>query len=152
MCGNKNRPVRDDWDLVKDEIMTLVIRTKIEQHKAVRDILLSTGNCTLIKHASNDPYWADNGNDSGKNMLGTILMKVRNSLPDYTGTFYLPQWLAYPDVHPYDIFWRMGTGEDYIMKYGKWFYSISEDAQREYKRYFKPSKDWEDTDDEEDEG
>ena len=92
------------------------------------------------------------GDGSGKNILGIILMETRNSLPEYTGNFYLPQWLAYPDVHPYDIFWRMGIGEDYVMKYGKWLYSISKEAQREYRRYFKPPKGWEDWEDEEDEG
>ena len=150
MGQEKDRPLRSDWNLVRDEIMRLAVKAKVEQHKVVRDILLSTGNCTLIKHTSNDFYWADNGDGGGKNMLGIVLMEIRNSLPEYTGTFYLPQWLAYPDVHPYDIFWRMGTGEDYIMKYGEWFYSISEDAQKEYKRYFKPPKDWEDGEDEED--
>lgn len=143
MGREHRRPLRDDWELVKEDIMRQAVKAKVEQHKEFRDILLSTGDCVLIEHTSNDSYWADNGDGSGKNMLGIILMEVRNSLPEYTGTYFQPQWIAYPGVHPYEMFWRMGSGEDYVMNLGQWFYSLSEEARREYNRYYKPPKDWE---------
>jgi predicted NAD-dependent protein-ADP-ribosyltransferase YbiA (DUF1768 family) len=41
---------------------------------------METGDATLIEHTANDSYWADGGDGSGKNMLGIILMEVRNKL------------------------------------------------------------------------
>jgi O-acetyl-ADP-ribose deacetylase (regulator of RNase III) len=44
------------------------------------DTLLSTGNDYLVEHTKNDSYWADGGDGTGKNMLGIILMEVRDSI------------------------------------------------------------------------
>ena len=43
-------------------------------------MLLGTGEATLVEHTSNDAYWGDGGDGSGKNMLGQILMKIRDEL------------------------------------------------------------------------
>jgi N-glycosidase YbiA len=43
-------------------------------------LLLSTGEFKLVEHTENDNYWGDGGDGSGKNMLGRILMQVRESL------------------------------------------------------------------------
>lgn len=147
MGRDRNKPLRKDWELCKDDIMRIAIQAKIEQHKEVKDILISTGNCILIEHTSNDSYWADNGDGTGLNMLGKILMDIRNNLDEYTGKFYLPQWIAYPNIHPYDMFWRMGEGESYVMKFAQWFYSLSKEAQKEYNGYFASPKEWKEIDD-----
>lgn len=147
MGRDRNKPLRTDWELCKDDIMRIAIRAKIEQHKVVRDILLSTGDCILIEHTSNDAYWADNGDGTGINMLGKMLMEVRGCLPEYKGEFYLPQWITYPNIHPYDMFWRMGGGEDYVMKLAQWFYGLSKEAQIEYESYFTPPKEWREQED-----
>jgi predicted NAD-dependent protein-ADP-ribosyltransferase YbiA (DUF1768 family) len=34
----------------------------------------------IIEHTKNDNYWADGGDGSGKNMLGKILMEIRDEL------------------------------------------------------------------------
>jgi predicted NAD-dependent protein-ADP-ribosyltransferase YbiA (DUF1768 family) len=34
----------------------------------------------LIEQTQNDAYWGDGGNGSGKNMLGRILMEVREKI------------------------------------------------------------------------
>ncbi len=143
MGRNRNRPLRKDWEQVKDEIMVKAVNAKIDQYLEVKEILLSTGNCFLIEHTTNDSYWADGGDGSGKNMLGVILMELRNSLEGYSEKFYLPQWLAYPNIHPYDMFWRMGEGETYVMNLAEWFYKLSTEAQREYETYFVAPKEWE---------
>ena len=41
---------------------------------------MATGDAKLIEHTRNDKYWADAGDGSGKNMLGILLMKVREEL------------------------------------------------------------------------
>lgn len=143
MGRDRNHLLRKDWEDCKDDVMHLAILTKIEQHKTVKDILLSTGNCTLVEHTRSDAYWVDNGDGTGKNMLGIILMKIRASIKEFDGRFFLPQWLAYPDIHPDDMFWRMGTGEIYVIQFAEWFYSLTQEAQNEYNRYFIPPKEWE---------
>ena len=35
---------------------------------------------SIVEHTENDGYWGDGGDGSGKNMLGQILMRVREEL------------------------------------------------------------------------
>ena len=66
--------------MVKDDIMREVVMAKFTQHKALTATLLSTGDAMLVEHTANDNYWADGGDGSGKNMLGKILMEVREAI------------------------------------------------------------------------
>jgi len=77
---NRSFPLRRDWEQVKDSIMEQVVYAKFTQHKNLTALLLSTGAATLIEHTTNDSYWADGGDGSGKNMLGIILMKLRQRI------------------------------------------------------------------------
>ncbi|WP_373458214.1 NADAR domain-containing protein [Paenibacillus harenae] len=45
-------------------------------------ILLSTGDCTIVEHTTNDAYWGDGGNGHGQNRLGTLLMEIRDGVED----------------------------------------------------------------------
>ncbi len=72
--------VRGDWEAVRDEVMLVALRAKFTQHADLRDILLGTGSETLVEHTTNDRYWADGGDGSGANMLGKLLMRVRDEL------------------------------------------------------------------------
>lgn len=58
-------------------IMREVVRAKFIQHDDIRQILLSTGDAKIVEHTVNDSYWGDG---SGTNMLGQILMEVRDAL------------------------------------------------------------------------
>ncbi|CAF0796903.1 unnamed protein product [Adineta steineri] len=72
--------VRSDWDYVKDDIMYDACLAKFQQHPKLKELLLSTGDRTLIEHTKNDSYWADGGDGTGRNQLGITLMKVRHHL------------------------------------------------------------------------
>lgn len=80
MGRDRKKPLRRDWEAVKDEIMLKAVRAKFTQHDDIRAILLATGDAKLIEHTSNDRYWADGGDGSGRNRLGAILMQVREEL------------------------------------------------------------------------
>ena len=80
MGRDRKKPLRRDWESVKVGIMRDVVRAKFAQHEDIRQILLSTGNAKIIEHTENDSYWGDGGDGSGKNMLGRILMEVREEL------------------------------------------------------------------------
>lgn len=77
---NRYRPMRADWEKIKDDVMMVALRAKFTQHPDLKELLLSTGNCTLTEHTSNDRYWGDGGDGSGKNMLGKLLVKLRDEL------------------------------------------------------------------------
>ena len=71
---------RSDWDGVKDDVMLKALRLKFMQHDKLQRKLLETGDKTLIEHTTNDSYWGDGGDGSGRNMLGKLLMQVRGDL------------------------------------------------------------------------
>lgn len=75
-------PIKSDWEQIKDDVMTRAVTEKIRQHESLRALLLSTGDAELVEHTTNDSYWADGGDGSGKNKLGLILMEVREQLKD----------------------------------------------------------------------
>ncbi|HUR55185.1 MAG TPA: NADAR domain-containing protein [Gemmataceae bacterium] len=80
MGRDRKRPLRRDWESVKDGIMLDAVRAKFTQHDDLKAILLGTGDAKLVEHTANDSYWGDGGDGSGKNRLGQILMKVRDEL------------------------------------------------------------------------
>jgi N-glycosidase YbiA len=77
---DRNHPLRCDWEQVKDDVMRKAVTAKFTQHPALRELLLSTGTSWLVEHTKNDTYWADGGDGTGKNMLGRILMELRDEL------------------------------------------------------------------------
>jgi ribA/ribD-fused uncharacterized protein len=76
----RSQPSRPDWEEVKDAVMCEVVLAKFTQHPYLRKLLLSTGDALLVEHTENDPYWGDGGDGSGQNMLGQVLMRVREQL------------------------------------------------------------------------
>ena len=74
---SRERPLRADWDKVKDEIMLRALRTKFTQHPDIQSILRSTAGAALVEHTANDRYWGDGGDGSGLNRLGSLLEQVR---------------------------------------------------------------------------
>jgi ribA/ribD-fused uncharacterized protein len=80
MGRSRKRPLRSDWEAVKDDVMREAVRAKFAQHPVLCDILLGTGDALLVEHTKKDRYWGDGGDGQGKNMLGKILMQVREEL------------------------------------------------------------------------
>ncbi|MBQ2936497.1 MAG: NADAR family protein [Lachnospiraceae bacterium] len=77
---NRDLPLREDWEQVKDDIMRKAVLAKFSQNEEIKNILLSTAEETIIENTSNDYYWGCGKDGSGKNMLGIILMEVREKL------------------------------------------------------------------------
>lgn len=80
MGRDRKRPLRRDWESVKDSVMREAVLAKFTQHEELRELLLGTGDSKLVEHTVNDSYWGDGGDGTGKNMLGIILMEIRKSL------------------------------------------------------------------------
>jgi hypothetical protein len=75
--------IRSDWSKIKFDRMRQVLRAKFTQHMDLRDLLLSTGDARLVESATVDNpvnrLWGE-VNGSGKNMLGVMLMELREQL------------------------------------------------------------------------
>lgn len=80
MGRDRARPLRADWEQVKDDVMREAVRQKFRTHLDIRQILLDTGAEEIVENAPSDYYWGIGADGSGKNMLGKILMEVRDEL------------------------------------------------------------------------
>jgi ribA/ribD-fused uncharacterized protein len=68
--------------------MEMVLRLKLEQHPDLKQMLLDTGNETIIEDCTNRPrgsgkFWGaalEDGKWQGKNMLGKLWMRLRKEL------------------------------------------------------------------------
>lgn len=85
MGRDRKRPLRADWEEVKDDVMREAVRQKFRTHQDIQQILLSTGDEEIIENAPGDYYWGIGANGSGKNMLGKILMEIRAELRGEVG-------------------------------------------------------------------
>lgn len=77
---NRKFAIHADWDIRRDEVMYFAVKKKFETHKALADLLVSTGDSELQEAAPHDFYWGVGGDGSGLNKLGEILMCVRSEL------------------------------------------------------------------------
>lgn len=77
---SRKQPLRNDWAQAKDEVMRKAVLCKFSANKDIKEVLLSTGNATLVERTREDYYWGCGEDGSGLNMLGRILMEVRERL------------------------------------------------------------------------
>jgi ribA/ribD-fused uncharacterized protein len=77
---DRKKKLRKDWEAVKVGIMRQALEAKFTQHPELKELLLSTGTAKLVEHTANDHYWGDGGDGTGKNMLGMLLMGLRERL------------------------------------------------------------------------
>ncbi|MDB5336218.1 MAG: hypothetical protein JWN70_1837 [Planctomycetaceae bacterium] len=80
MGRDRKQTLRTDWETVKDDIMRQTVLAKFTQHDELRTLLLSTGSAKIVEHTENDAYWGDGGDGTGQNMLGRILVDIREQL------------------------------------------------------------------------
>ncbi len=72
--------LRPDWDEIKIRIMEDLLRLKLEQNPYVKKKLLETQNYLIVEDSPKDSFWGWGENRDGKNMLGTLWMKLRAEL------------------------------------------------------------------------
>lgn len=75
--------ITPDWSRIKFDRMREVLRAKFTQHEDLKELLLSTGDARLVEVARTDNLvnrtWGE-VNGKGQNMLGVLLMEVREEL------------------------------------------------------------------------
>lgn len=129
---NREHAIKSNWELIKDGVMKKAVYQKFYQHPDLKEKLFSTGDLEIVEHTSNDRYWADGGDGSGKNILGFILMKVRDELREYSVSEMLPPWIKYSDISEGSIGWRMGEAEGYLMEWTVWLLGLTKKDLLEY--------------------
>ena len=77
---NRELPLRKDWEDIKDEVMKKAVLAKFSQNPDIKEILLQTGDEEIVEATTDDYYWGCGSKGTGKNMLGKILMEVRELL------------------------------------------------------------------------
>ena len=83
-AGQKVR-LRADWEKIKDEVMYTVCKAYFTQCPEEKQKLLSTGKEMLVEGNNwHDNHWGicrcEKCGDRGENMLGKILMRIRDEL------------------------------------------------------------------------
>lgn len=68
-----------NWSKIKIDRMYNVLKAKFSDIE-LRQKLLDTGNSILIEDSKTDPFWGIGKTGKGKNMLGKLLMKVREEI------------------------------------------------------------------------
>jgi type I restriction enzyme S subunit len=76
---------RPDWDAVRVKIMRWCLRVKLAQNwREFGRLLLATGNHPIVEQSRKDDFWgakvADDGTLVGMNVLGRLLMELREQL------------------------------------------------------------------------
>jgi ribA/ribD-fused uncharacterized protein len=79
---DRNKPLREDWELVKESIMYKALKAKFTQHEELKNTLLGTKDTKLIENSPVDYYWGCGSNNTGQNRLGILLMRLRSELKD----------------------------------------------------------------------
>lgn len=53
-----------------------------------------------------------------------------------------PPWLKFPQLSRYDMFWRMGDGEVYRLRFAEWYSAMDDDGKARYRAIFPAPKGW----------
>ena len=77
---SRARPLREDWEAVKDDVMRQALYAKFTQHFDIQTILLETDDEEIIENTTKDHYWGIGSSGTGLNMLGKLLVELRERL------------------------------------------------------------------------
>lgn len=74
--------VRPKWNEIKVDRMRRVLRLKFDRNerRPLWEALLDTGDAVLIEDSKTDAFWGIGKKGNGKNMLGRLLMELRDQL------------------------------------------------------------------------
>lgn len=71
---------RSDWHQVNIDVMRKALRAKFEQNPRLLKMLKDTGDAVIIEASPRDWFWGEGKDGKGQNMLGKLLMELRDSL------------------------------------------------------------------------
>ena len=146
------------WNDNRFEIVKRGNIHKFNQYPKFAEYLLKTHNRILVEASPVDTIWGiglsqDNNEIEniyawrGQNLLGFTLMEVRDFLKVF-GHFQAlnnsvqPPWNEFPNIDINDLFWQMGKGEDYLIKFNDYYFKLTEREKIIYKLTNPEPFDW----------
>ena len=86
IASSNKQFIRGDWEIVKNNVMRLSLRIRTLQSQEFYDTLLSKKKKKIVEISRKDIYWGTitkaNNLLSGKNVLGRLLMELREEIID----------------------------------------------------------------------
>lgn len=73
-------PLRKDWEQVKLLVMRRGLIAKFKRNEKMKNLLLSTDNIEIVEYSKYDYFWGRNEDGAGYNMLGKLLMELREEI------------------------------------------------------------------------
>ncbi|MBS1527895.1 MAG: NADAR family protein [Bacteroidetes bacterium] len=130
------------WNNYKYEIVKQGNIHKFNQHPKLASYLIQTGDKILVEASPTDIIWGiglsqddTKANDPhqwrGSNLLGFVLMEVRDFLHSFGHFEYIKSTNALPwkinsDIDPRDFFWQMGHGEEIIANFNTYYNNLTD--------------------------
>ncbi len=71
---------RQDWNSIKILVMYKGIKAKFCNHKNLKQLLVNTNSSLLVEDSEADYFWGVGKNGDGKNVMGNLLMILRNEI------------------------------------------------------------------------
>ena len=146
------------WRKHRFEIVKLGNIHKFNQNREFGEYLLKTGERVLVESSPVDTIWGIGlSKDSldikniytwrGLNLLGFALMETRDFLKEF-GFFnssnieLCSPWRKHPKTDSSDLFWKMGPGEQYLIKFQADFNKLTSQEKTIYKLSNPESYNW----------
>lgn len=144
------------WDTHKYYIVKTGNIHKFNQNPLLAEFLLATANRIIVEASPVDTIWGIGlSQDSehinnlymwrGSNLLGFALMETRDFFSEighFENPELIPPWNQYIGIGPYDLFWRMGKGEDALTEFSKAYNAFSEKDKIIYQLTYPLPPDW----------
>lgn len=77
---DRARPLRPDWEQARVDVMRKVVVEKFLRYPELQKLLAQTADRPIIKRSRSDLFWGQRHDGAGRNLLGEILMDVREHL------------------------------------------------------------------------
>lgn len=94
------RDSRPDFSRIRVAVMRWCLRVKLAQHRRFVDLLAATGTRPIVESSARDAFWGaipqPDGTLIGHNVLGCLLVELRDTLPSHAGRLVEPPDL--PDL------------------------------------------------------
>jgi ribA/ribD-fused uncharacterized protein len=71
--------MRPDWDNVKEDLMYQVLQLKFQSNEHCKQVLLSTSPKLIAENSPYDYIWGLGKTGKGQNLLGKLLVKLRDA-------------------------------------------------------------------------
>lgn len=79
--GRSEIQLREDWGLIKINVMRQIVEAKFEQNDDLMKMLMETKGYHLIEgNTWGDRFWGESPLGNGRNELGKILMSIRDDV------------------------------------------------------------------------